>query len=464
MFRSIQWRITVSFLLVVLIIIGILGIYLVNSTENVVRQVTVSIIIAMAVATASVVLAAWIIARTITRPIRKLTAASRRITSGELRQKITIEAKDEVGELAHAFSEMSLNLNKLLGDISIEKTKLQTVLANMADGVMMVDAEGKIVLANQATEKLFNFREKDVITKSLIEAVHDHEADEILKLCLKTSQTQTGQFESTTSKRFLRAIAIPIVEDKLTGALVLFQDLTELRSLQTMRSELVGNISHELRTPIAGIKAMVETLRDSAIDDKEAAMDFLARIESEVDYLAQIVSELTELSHIETGRAELRMTPVDINALIKEVAAQLSPLAERKQVTITTSLAADLPIVRVDKDRIRQTIVNLVHNATKFNQPGGRVTVSTKVDRESVTVGVSDTGIGISKEDLPHVFERFYKVDKARSEVGSGMGLAIAKHIIQAHGGDIWAQSEEGKGSIFSFSLPLKVNPNTSQP
>ena len=341
---------------------------------------------------------------------------------------------------------------------------MQTVLANMADGVMMADAEGKIVLANQATERLFNFREKDVITKPLIEAVRDHEADEILKLCLRTSQTQTVQFESVISKRFLRAIAIPIVEGKLTGALLLFQDLTELRSLQTMRRELVGNISHELRTPIAGIKAMVETLKDSAIDDKEAAMDFLTRIDSEVDRLTQMVSELTELSRIETGRAELRMAPADLNLLIEEVVAQLNPLAERQQVTIATDLATNLPIVRADKDRIRQTIINLVHNAIKFNHPGGRVTVSTRADRESVTVNVSDTGIGISKEDLPHVFERFYKADKARSKGGSGLGLAIAKHTVQAHGGNIWAQSEEGKGSTFSFSLPLKANPSASNP
>jgi two-component system phosphate regulon sensor histidine kinase PhoR len=158
------------------------------------------------------------------------------------------------------------------------------------------------------------------------------------------------------------------------------------------------------------------------------------------------------------------MTPVDINVLIEEVAAQLSPLAERQQVTIATNLAADLPIIRADKDRIRQTIINLVHNAIKFNHPGGRATVSSKPDRESVTVSVSDTGIGISKEDLPHVFERFYKADRARAQGGSGLGLAIAKHTVQAHGGSIWAQSEEGKGSTFSFSLPLKATPNTSNP
>jgi two-component system phosphate regulon sensor histidine kinase PhoR len=293
----------------------------------------------------------------------------------------------------------------------------------------------------------------------LIEVVHDHEADEILKLCLRTSQTQTVYFESVVSKRFLRAIAIPIVEGNLTGALLLFQDLTELRSLQTMRRELVGNISHELRTPIAGIKAMVETLKDGAIGDREAAMDFLTRIDGEIDRLTQMVSELTELSRIETGRAELRIATLKLNLLIEEVVDHLNPLAQRQQVTVTTDLATDLPTIRADSDRIRQTLVNLVHNAIKFNHPGGRVTLSTRAGGESVIVSVSDTGIGIPKEDLPHVFERFYKADKARPRGGSGLGLAIAKHTVQAHGGSIWAQSEEGKGSTFSFNLPIKVTP-----
>ncbi len=428
--------------------------------ENSVNHVTSIIILAVMAMAALAVMAAGLIARATTRPIRELTRAAKGIASGELGQKIPVRTRDETGQLAQAFNEMSSNLSKLVGDISIEKTKLHTVLTNMADGVIMTDAEGRIILANQATERLFSFQEKDVTNKPLIEVVHDHEADEILKLCLRTSQMQTAQFESVTSKRFIRAIAVPLIDDRLTGALLVFQDLTELRNLQTMRRELIGNISHELRTPIAGIKAMVETLRDSAIEDKEAAMDFLTRIESEVDRLTQVVSELTELSRIETGRAELRTSPVNLNLLAEEVVAQLNPLAQRQQVTITTDLATDLPMLRADNDRIRQTLTNIVHNAIKFNHLDGKVTISTRADSESITVSVSDTGIGIAKEDLPHVFERFYKADKARPRGGSGLGLAIAKHTVQAHGGSIWAQSEQGKGSTFSFSLPLKTNPD----
>ena len=429
-----------------------------------VNRVTLIIILAIIVTAALVIVAAVLIGRRTTRPLREVTEASQRIAAGQFDQRIPVRSKDETGQLAQAFNDMSSNLDGLVRDISEERTKLQTVLASMADGVIMTDVEGNMVLANRTSERLFNFRGEDVISKPLIEAVHDHEADEILKLCLSTGQTQTGQFESAISKRFLRAIAVPIIEGKLAGALLLLQDLTEVRNLQTMRRELVGNISHELRTPIAGIKAMVETLRDGAIDDKEAAKDFLTRIDGEIDHLSQMVSELTELSRIETGRAELRLSPVNLNVLVKEVVTQLNMLAQRQQVTITTDLSADLPIIKADHDRIRQTLTNLGHNAIKFNHPGGTVTVSTRADAESVAVSVTDTGIGISKEDLPHVFERFYKVDKARPRGGSGLGLAIAKHVVQAHGGRIWAQSEEGKGSTFSFSLPIKTTLDTINP
>lgn len=434
------------------------------AVQTSVNHVILIIGLAMAGTTVVAIMAAALIARATTRPIREMTKASRKIAGGELGQKIPISSRDETAQLAQAFNEMSLNLSKLVGDISTEKTKLQTILSNMADAVMMVDVEGKVVLGNRATERLFNVREKDAIDKPLIEVVHDHEAEEILKLCLKTSQTQTGQFESVISKRFIRVIAVPLVDDSLTGALLLFQDLTELRGLQTMRRELIGNISHELRTPLAGIKAMLETLKEGAIEDKQAAADFLSRIEGEADRMTQMVSEITELSRIETGRAELRMTPLNLKLLVEEVAAQLNPLAQRHQVTITTDLATDLPAGRGDKDRIRQALVNLVHNAIKFNHPGGSVTMSTKASGEFVIVSVSDTGVGIPEEELPHVFERFYKADRARTRGGSGLGLAIAKHIVQAHGGSIWAQSEEGQGSTFSFSLPIPANPGANNP
>jgi two-component system phosphate regulon sensor histidine kinase PhoR len=421
-----------------------------TTVESLVRHVTVSIIIATVAAALLVILAAWLITRFTTRPIRELTAAARRISSGELGRKIGILSGGEVGELAQAFNDMSARLKTLVAEISEDRARLASILDNMADGVIMTDTEGNISLANQAASKLFKLKEAE--NRPLIEAVRDHEVDELWKLCLKTGKTQAVQYEFGIAKRYLRAIAIPIAQ---SGVLLLFQDLTELRNLQTTRRELIGNISHEFRTPLAGIKAMVETLQDGAVADRKISKDFLGRIDGEVDRLTQLVAELTELSRIETGKAELKKEPVDLNQLAEEVIAQLSPQAGRQELTVEKELAADLPPVPADRARVRQLMVNLLHNAIKFTPAGGRITVSSRLDGDAVIMAIADSGAGIAREDLPHVFERFYKGDKARAEEGTGMGLAIAKHIVEAHGGRIRAESEEGKGSTFSFSLPL---------
>jgi two-component system phosphate regulon sensor histidine kinase PhoR len=292
--------------------------------------------------------------------------------------------------------------------------------------------------------------------KPLIEAVREHELNDLLDSCREKACGQTLQFEPAGSNRFLRAIAVPIGGDPPDGIMLLIQDLTELRGLQTMRRELIGNISHEFRTPLAGLKAMVETLQDGALDNRATANDFLTRIEAEVDRLTQLVDELTELSRIETGSADLNFEPVDINALIEGAIAQLTAPADRQQLTFERKLADGLPPVPADRGRISQVLVNLIHNAVKFNRPGGSITVTTRSAGDSVTVEVADTGAGIDQDDLPHIFERFYRADKSRSGRGSGMGLAIAKHIIEAHGGSIRAESGKGRGSTFSFSLPVR--------
>ena len=428
-----------------------------TTVESSVNSEVLTIITAVVIAAILFILIAALIARMITKPVRQITKAAVGITAGNLGQQIEIRTNDEIGRLAHAFNEMSQNLKTTIAAIVDERSNLATVLTNLTDGVVMTDAEEKLLLTNPAAERLFNFKKENVNGHPLIEAVHDYEIDEIVKKCLSTTHEQTAQLE--TNGRFIRVIAVPITTGRSYSTLVLFQDLTELRNLQTMRRELIGNISHDLRTPIAGIKAMVETLQDTAIDDKQVALDFLTRINGEVDRLTQMVTELTELSHIETGKAELRRVPTNLNYLIEEVVGQMRPQAESKPVTITTDFNSNLPVIKVDKDRIRQTLTNLVHNAIKFNNPGGKVTITTTFDNESAIVSMSDTGIGISKEDLPHIFERFYKADKARSQGGSGLGLAIAKHTIQAHGGNISVKSEEGKGTTITFDLPLNTKP-----
>jgi two-component system phosphate regulon sensor histidine kinase PhoR len=425
-----------------------------TTVENAVNSAVITIVGAVAIAALLVIVLAAIIARVITRPVRQITKAAEEIAAGKLDQQIKMHTQDEIGRLGRAFNEMSANVKNNIAEISGERSRLVAILSGLTDGVMMTDSQRIIVLANPAAERLFNFKQTKVTGRPLIEAILDHDVDNVVKKCLDTASEQNAQVDSAGG-RFIRVIAVPITTDNTTGALILFQDLTELRSLQTMRREFVGNISHELRTPIAAIKAIVDTLRDGAVNDQEAAMDFLNRLEVEVDGMTQMVAELIELSRIETGKIKLKLELVNLNLLIEEVIARLSPQAERQQVSLSAELSPELPDVSADKERIRQVILNIIHNAIKFTPSNGRIVISTKLDGQSVVTQVSDTGIGISKEDLPHIFERFFKADKSRATSGTGLGLAIAKHIVQTHGGSVWVQSEPGKGSTFGFNLPL---------
>jgi two-component system phosphate regulon sensor histidine kinase PhoR len=422
-----------------------------TEVETLVSNVVTSVVIAIVVTVVFIIVAGWLIARVFTRSVRQVAEASKKIASGELSQRIDTGATDETGELADSFNQMSIRLTEMIETISEDRARLESILDNIADGVIMTDADGKIQLANKAIENIFRVKNERLVDKPLIEVLRDHEISELLKECLETGQEQVAQFESDMYKRFLRVMTVPISK----SVLFLIQDLTEVRDLQTMRRELIGNISHDFRTPLAGIKAMVETLQDSAIDDTEAAKDFLSRIDNEVDRLTQMVAELTELSRIETGRSELNREPSNLNSLVEEAIQQLQPQIERKNLSIIKQLATDLPTVAVDKERIRQVIVNLLHNAVKFTGEGGRITVTTSSDKGLVTVGISDTGIGIAADDLPHIFERFYMADRSRAGGGTGMGLAIAKHVIEVHNGNIEVKSTEGEGATFSFSLPV---------
>ncbi|HEM62502.1 MAG TPA: PAS domain-containing sensor histidine kinase, partial [Chloroflexi bacterium] len=254
---------------------------------------------------------------------------------------------------------------------------------------------------------------------------------------------------------FWRVIVTTLEEQDRAPCLVILQDLTEMHRLQTMRQQFLGNVSHELRTPLASLKALVETMRDAAAGDPEASQHFLDLAEREVDSLTQVVQESLELSRIESGRLPLRLAPTPVAEVILPVVERLGPQAERAGLEVSCSLPDGLPQVLADPERVRQVVSNLLHNAIKFTPSGGRVQISAQQVGDEVVISVTDTGVGIPREDLPRVFERFYRADQARSKGGTGLGLAIAKHIIQGHGGRVWADSLEGQGSDFSFSLPL---------
>ncbi len=427
----------------------------ITHVNNFINSIINNIILATAVAAAFVIMAILIITPITIRPIAEVTRAARRIADGDFDYKITSGGSYEAGQLAKAFNEMRYKIKEMIEKISSDRAELSNILENMTDGIIMTDTDGNITMVNNACLKILNVKDIEITGKSLIEAFRDHQLNEILRQCLNTGKQQTTQFESISLKKFIQAVVVPIQSEGLNGALIILQDLTELKSLQTTRRELIGNISHEFRTPLAGIKAMTQTLQDGAIEDNDTAKDFLNRIEGEVDRLTQMVSELTELSRIESGKAELKTEIVDINKLIEEVLLQLKPQADRQKLALKCEFKTGQLLVKADRERIRQVIINLIHNAIKFSKEDQTITATSKKEGTYAVIEITDRGIGISKDDLSHIFERFYKADKSRSGQGTGMGLAIAKHLVKAHGGTISATSEEGKGTTIAFTLPL---------
>lgn len=356
-----------------------------------------------------------------------------------------------VEELAQALELLATRLESLVSDLGAEREKAAAILSTFGAGVLLLNKEGQVTELNKTAENLFKVPREAAAGRPFISLVRDHEMDAIVQRCLETNQKQTGVVQMSGGKQYLDLTAMPLSN----SILVLVQDITEIRRLEKVRQDFIANISHELRTPIASCKAIVETLQSGAINDKKIAEDFLQRMQVEADKLAQMVSELGELSRIESGDFSLKLEPVDMAGVVRRVAERLRTQAERAQLSLSLDISASLPLVMADANRIEQVLVNVLHNAIKFTPRHGRITISSGVEDNSVIISVSDSGIGIPADDLPRIFERFYKVDKARSGGGTGLGLAIAKHIVQAHGGRIWAESEEGKGSTFSFSLPI---------
>jgi two-component system phosphate regulon sensor histidine kinase PhoR len=411
-----------------------------------------TIAIVAGIASVAVILLTLLIARITTRPIKELTNVSRRMAQGEFDQRVGIRSRDEIGELARAFNEMSMKLKETMHLSAAERDKMVAIMDNMADGIVITDNEGRVTLANPAAESILQLPHNSAVGHPFIEVTSDPEMNELLSHCLETREQHIGTVERIgTKKQFLRVIATPI-ED---GSIVILQDLTELRRLEMIRRDFISNISHELRTPLSSIKLLAETLQEGAIEDPAMAGEFLRKVEAEVDKLSQLVAELGELSRIESGEVWFDIKPTAIGDMINHAAERMGAQAERAGLELTVSVPPDLPRVMADEARIEQVLINLLHNAIKFTPPGGEITLSAEAIGNAVAISVADTGIGIPADDLRRIFERFYKVDRARAGEGTGLGLAIAKHIVQAHSGDIRAQSEEGKGSTFTFTLPI---------
>ena len=439
-------------------VLGIMRVALpVAEIEANVNRLRRSIVLAgLATALAATLLAVFLAGR-MTEPLRQLTAVAGRLAAGDLNARLFSSRRDEVGQLTAAFNHMADRLREQMTSLAEERGRLTTVLDHMADGVLITDREGQVQLINAAAARLLNTDEQRALGRSFAQVAPHYPLIELWKRCCEQGGEQTDTVEISRHGLFLQAIVTPFAEAEAQGYLIILQDLTRIRRLETVRRDFISNISHELRTPLAGLKALVDTLRGGAIKNPPAARRFLKRMDAEVDALTQMVEELLELSRIESGQAPLRLTPTPVAEVVIPPVDRLRPQAERAGLELTISLPPDLPPVLADVERARQVLTNLVHNAIKFTPSGGRVTVAAQTAAEGMLFSVQDTGVGIAAEDLPRIFERFYKADRARSGGGTGLGLAIARHIVQGHGGRIWAESVAGQGSTFYFTLLLAV-------
>jgi two-component system phosphate regulon sensor histidine kinase PhoR len=417
------------------------------------------LVVCGAVAVAAAVLVIGYIER-MASGIRRLTYQVERLQDKESAAHILSLRGGEIGRLAQAFNRLADRMRSQSKKRAREKDRLNTIMVVMTDGVLILNRRGEVRLLNRAAGRLLNTTEERALGRSFVQTARDHRVAELWARCQQSGQQEIAALEFGQNL-FLRVVITPFLRGAGRGYLVVLQDLTELRRLQTVRQDFVSNVSHELRTPLASLRALVETLRDGALDDPPAAHRFLDRMEIEVDVLTQMVEELLELSRIESGQVPLRLRPTLPSAAILPAIDRLRPQAERAGLKLHVDVPRDLPYVQADPVRIHQVVTNLVHNAIKFTEPGGEVTVTASAEAGQIRVVVADTGIGIAAEDLPRIFERFFKTDRSRAAGGTGLGLAIAKHIVHAHGGEICAESTLGKGSRFSFTLPT-VDPHSA--
>jgi two-component system phosphate regulon sensor histidine kinase PhoR len=356
----------------------------------------------------------------------------------------------ELDELSGAVRVLVSNFASQLASLNAEHARLAAVLDQMTDGVLIVDADGLIQFTNPAVRKLFET--PNPLHRTIAEVVRHHQLVEAWQRSRQNMELQTESVELPARHQFLQLVVIP---DKNTGgSLLLVQDLTRVRRLETVRRDFISNISHELRTPLASLKALTETLQTGAISDPEAGPRFLSRIVTEVDALTQMTQELLDLSRIESGQVALNLAPMSPVKLLVSACDRMKLQAERAGLVLRVECPDDLPNIRADQNRLEQVLVNLIHNAVKFTRPGGEVVLLAESAADGIRFGVKDTGIGIPAEAVSRVFERFYRVDKSRSGSGTGLGLSIARHIVEAHQGRIWVDSLEGRGSTFFFTIP----------
>ena len=452
--RSLFWQVALPYGALSLVVAGLvllLSSVMQDRSQGLFQAGVVAIGVAAAAISGGI---AFLLVRRTAASISSLASSVDRLAQGDLgREQIRALAAESTEELAPAFIRMSEAIRGTVRDLSGERNKLTAVLNTMADGIVVVEDDGRVSLMNQAAELLLDVRTTETQGAPLSEIARDHELLELVSSTLQANEMRQAHLELLRQRRLVSAIAIPLGGDG-EGVLLSLHDLTAFRQLETTRREFVSNVSHELRSPLASIRSMVETLSRGAIDDRQTAVDFVARIEQDVRRMETLVSELLELSRLESGHVALDVRPLSLRPIASDTATAFRDRSLGGGVEVSVEIPDDLPLVSAESEKIRQVLTNLMDNALKFTPPGGRITMSALPDRRNVITRVSNTGDGIAPEHLPHIFERFYKVDRSRRDHGTGLGLAIVKHIVLAHGGEVDVESSLGEGATFTFTLP----------
>lgn len=398
----------------------------------------------------------YLLSKTITVPIVNIMHKAQKLASGEFGQALPVKSNDEIGKLTKSFNYMARELRHTLSEISREKSKIETILNYMTDGVIAFSLDGGVIHINPTCKKMLGVDEFN-------ESFNDFSR----KYNLGFSLEEVLYFESTGNKEKVigindKCIRVYFVtfadeENKASGIITVLQDITEQQRLENMRREFVANVSHELRTPLTSIKSYTETLLDGVLDDKDTAVRFMGVINSEADRMTRLVKDLLQLTKLDNQQVKWNVSDISFTGLVSGTVEKLQMEARNKNLTLENYVIGEIPAIKADRDRIEQAVLNILSNAIKYTPSGGRITVYVGKMYNDVYVKVVDTGIGIPQEDLPKIFERFYRVDKARSREmgGTGLGLAIAREIVEAHGGTISASSEMGKGTEFTIRLPI---------
>ncbi|WP_066506858.1 ATP-binding protein [Abyssisolibacter fermentans] len=406
----------------------------------------------------------FLIAKSVTVPINDVTIKAKQMAKGNFDQRVDVKSNDEIGQLAMMFNTLTAKLKNTLAEIYREKSKMDTIFNYMADGIIACDIDGNILHANPIA--------LDILKTSfdaLIDVDYDYTISTLdnkltLEYMKKNNSWKGNELINIGNSSYLAKYA-PFKSDneEIGGVIVVFQDVTEQQKLEKMRREFVANVSHELKTPITTIKSYTETIIDGAIDEKELSLRFLDIVNSECDRMTRIVRDLLQLSNMDYKHIKWKFMNISVKSLLDTAIMKLKIAAEEKQQTINLSIEQNIPNIYADKDGIEQVVLNILSNAIKYTPKQGEISIKAFQNMNNIYITIKDNGIGIPKEDLNRIFERFYRVDKARSREmgGTGLGLAIAKQIIQAHKGTIEIDSEYNKGT--EVKIILLVEENTAQ-